>query len=626
MKRFLMVVPRWVNRPGDFYAFPLGLAYLSAALKREGHAVECLNLNHATEPVPKVIAEAVQKREIDVLCTGGLSVHYPHIKMVLDSARAARKDIATVLGGGMLSAEPQYIFENLAPTYGVVGEGELTMAELARAMCEDADVRCIQGILYRDKEGNTRVTPPRSPNRDLDSLAWPDYEGFEIRQRFEMTLPTDDYPLNMHDHPRVLEIIASRSCPFSCTFCFHPLGKVYRERSLDGLFAEIDHLVQAYRPNTLMVLDELFAVKRNRLIEFCNRIKPYGLNWLVQLRVDLVDEETLALMKDAGCTYISYGIESMSAKVLTSMKKKTDPVQVNKALRLTYEKKIGIQGNLIFGDAAETMETAVESLEWWSKNRQYQAFLTSVVPYPGTHLYFEAIRKGLIPDQQLFLEAGCPPVNTTAMDNREWNELNQIISTLNESIVLPGELKSVKRQSESHPVRGPLLTLEATCAHCRQDVVYKNIPMGQNPFGRLSLRLSCKKCHGRFDLPFSLRGKPSYPVEVGQRVARARHLVSQDKISEALPVLREVLAQYPTHEEALQILGLLALFSGSYPAAVNVLSRAVMWDPYNASLHRHLAAGLRGIGRNLIAEIHAVHADNLESLARRGRELAAGAA
>ncbi|MFZ8423180.1 hypothetical protein ACO1NG_14760, partial [Staphylococcus aureus] len=78
-------------------------------------------------------------------------------------------------------------------------------------------------------------------------------------------------------------------------------------------------------------------------------------------------------------SYISYGVESMSQEVLVSMQKKSKKERIHTVLGNTYDKKIGIQGNLIFGDSAETLETANESMDWWAENERYKIWINRLL-------------------------------------------------------------------------------------------------------------------------------------------------------------------------------------------------------------------------------------------------------
>lgn len=120
-------------------------------------------------------------------------------------------------------------------------------------------------------------------------------------------------------YPKPWIIHTARSCPFTCTFCIHGHDRPkYRTRSIDNVMKEIDYTYNKYKYNILIIMDELFAVNKNRMIEFCNalRERDYDLDWsfFSHPSADL-DKETLQLAKDTGCYYFSYGMESASPTV-----------------------------------------------------------------------------------------------------------------------------------------------------------------------------------------------------------------------------------------------------------------------------------------------------------------------
>ena len=224
------------------------------------------------------------------------------------------------------------------------------IVELLDCIENDGVLLGVQGILFRDEAGVATQTLARPQMSYLGDVAWPDYDLLDYGPNIENQRPLDSYFFHVepNSRPRALDMITSRSCPFMCTFCFHPSGKTYRERPLDDFFAELDMLVERFDINMVALIDELFSLKKRRLLEFCERIKPYNLSWMVQLHVNSAADETIAAMRDAGCVYISYGIESMSQPVLESMQKKSKTERREYPLNLTYQNEIGIQGNLLF--------------------------------------------------------------------------------------------------------------------------------------------------------------------------------------------------------------------------------------------------------------------------------------
>ena len=216
-------------------------------------------------------------------------------------------------------------------------------------------------------------TPARNAIRDIDSISWPNFDIFDINKSIDRQSPLDHhfFQNNIDNNPRSIDIITSRSCPFMCTFCFHPVGKKYRERNVDDVISEIKTYIKKYNINMISILDELFSLRRDRLLEFCKKIRPLNLQWMIQLHVRSASFEVLNALKSAGCVYISYGIESANDEVLGSMQKKTTVTEINKALKVTVDNRVGIQGNLIVGDTEETIYSANESMKWWANNRKY---------------------------------------------------------------------------------------------------------------------------------------------------------------------------------------------------------------------------------------------------------------
>ncbi len=470
--RILIIAPRY--RPyGQYYELPLGLASISSYLKAQATGLDkviFINLNEYPNDdiLPAVVPSA------DILLTGGLSVHYRQIKGLISRTKSLNPNIRIVLGGGIISSDPELVTAALKPDLAVIGEGELI------------DLTA-QGI----------VRMPAIDN--LDALPFPDYEGLGVRYYLDRQLCGDEHYTYPVDKPRALPIVASRSCPHNCSFCFHPTGRTYRQRSLDNVFSEIEHLVETYQINILTLLDELFSAFPDRVHEFCDRIRPFGLRWMTQIRVDSLNPELLSHMKDAGCFQLSLGIESMDDRVLESMHKHTTAKQIEAALGWCYSAGIGIQGNLIFGDKAETVETAQNSITWWRQNKKYAINMTHIVPYPGTELYQYAIASGILRDRQKFLEDGCPVLRLTP-HLPAISGLLQSVRTENE---LPAKsYHMVKTGQDAY--RGDLYRVEATCPHCNFVNNYSDLYFGSTGAAFKSgkgYRIACRACNQRFDLP-----------------------------------------------------------------------------------------------------------------------------
>lgn len=495
---FLLIVPQY--RPKSlYYDFPLGLAYISAAMKKAGLNVSCLNLNHCLRQDPlEKIHHAIAAGAIDVVCTGGLITHYNNIKNLCHVVKAIKPGIKTIVGGGLVTCEPELIFNNMELDYGVLGEGDLTIGELAHALIEGREPADVQGIIYRNPAGQVVRTAPRPPIADISTLPFPDYQGLELDYYLDNQRPYDSSNLNIFDEPRVMPVISSRSCPFQCCFCYHPLGNKYRSRNLDDFFAEVEFVINRYDINGFLILDELLSHSMDRLEEFCQRIKPFHIRWMSQLRVDSVNEKVLRMLKDSGCFYLSYGIESAHDDILKCMKKHTTVAQIEKALELTYDMGISAQGNLLFSARDETVETAYTSVDWALKHWYHRLQLAPLFPLPTSSDYLYAVEKGLIPDKLEFIKSGCGFVNISKMTDGQMDTLLKLFSSLSFSVLLEPETYEVTPAGYDLKRDSPLYSLTVQCPHCRRQVHYRNICLYEGIFNNRFLH--CKYCHGRFDI------------------------------------------------------------------------------------------------------------------------------
>jgi len=374
----------------------------------------------------------------------------------------------------------------------VLGEGEITIVELIDELNKGGkNLESINGIGYRSSSGELIVTQSRGPIMDLDSLPWPDLEGFQLETYLEMQRPNDNLYLYADDKPRFYPIISSRGCPFNCTFCYHPLGQKYRSRSIDDFIAEVEYVMGKYQVNNLAIFDELLSTNRERLFQICDRLKniPRKLHWMCQLRVDQVDEEMLLTMKEAGCFLISYGFESVSDIVLKSMKKHISKAQIKKALYLTREAGIGIQGYFIFGDPAETSQTAYETLDFWKSHCDYHITMGYIRPYPGSPLWDREMTQGHLSTDLAQLEfidqCVYVPPNMTKMDDTEWFTLQKDVQKAIINNEHFGELISSEKMGET------TYSITIRCPHCKQLITYKNFR--QRILG--IFKLACRNCN-----------------------------------------------------------------------------------------------------------------------------------
>ena len=242
-------------------------------------------------------------------------------------------------------------------------------------------------------------------------------------------------------------------------------------------------------------------------MEFCKRMKkiknnlPDDFKWSCQLWVTTVGAELLGVLKESGCVLVGMGFESYSPVVLKSMKKYITPEQIDNAINACYNAGMPITGGFIFGDVAETKETAKETLDYWRNHGDGQLQLGFIQPYPGSGIYHHCVKKGIIKDKLDFIKNRISHTNwinmTDSMTDEEILELKEDILKArreNYKYIIPKSVKKTKPK---------IYTLEVECPFCKTVIDYKNC----HTKNRLHYNffVICRNCSKRFYIVSNLR-------------------------------------------------------------------------------------------------------------------------
>lgn len=470
------------------YMMPLGLPCISAYLKRWRYDVDTLNLNHHKGNLRDVIQEQVRSTFYDVIFMGGTSIYFPNIRDYMSYIREVSPESKIVLGGGLLSAQPELMMKLLKPDYGIICEGEISALRLVRSLAAGITI----GPLITSE-----------PIPDLDILPYPDLEGFGFEESLDNLTHyiANDY----FDHPRTYPLLSTRGCPYHCTFCFHTVGKGFRYRSIESIMGEVRYATKKYGINVFVFEDELFTYDRERAFEFCRMFKEFTktvsweIRFMVDLRADCADAEMLAALKDAGLNTICMGLESYSPVVLKSMKKNITQEQIRTAVKCVADNKMALQSNFLFGDPAETIETAKETLEYFKTHRDEirgGIWLQFVIPFQGSRVYQYCLEQGIIKDEVEFIEQMAKgydvrnPINMTKMSDKEFEWLKEQVLEVY-FLSIPYVVPAVAFTIDGKNFMG------IECPYCKEVNIIRNGPLPQGTVG--SVGVGCRHCSGRFN-------------------------------------------------------------------------------------------------------------------------------
>jgi anaerobic magnesium-protoporphyrin IX monomethyl ester cyclase len=339
------------------------------------------------------------------------------------------------------------------------GEPEMTLRELVDTLedREPSDPRVAKMLAETSLKDALEQTSD-SPLASIAGLAWRDHGEIVLNPDRPFIPNLDDLPVPLH-HMLPLDkqrmpmikgpftfIVTSRGCPAGCKFCIKHVSyqTSVRVRSPQLILEELKVLSDLGIHNVHMYAD-LFTVNRQQVVDLCHLILQSGLkvNWTCNSRVDYVDEEMLKLMGQAGCWYISWGIESANELILKRIRKGYRKEQAFKALKWSKAAGINNWGYFIIGLPGETEESIQETIAYAKQLPLDIALFHIAAPYPGTPFFYEVVENGWFR----------PGTN--------WEEVDMDQSTVLDYADLPAERLEYwqKRATREWSLRpGPMLT------------------------------------------------------------------------------------------------------------------------------------------------------------------------
>lgn len=560
----VLLIPPKSNYPSPSPCFDLigqAFPYLAGALRAAGHQVRAVNLSylHCEAPPRNVLDDAIHRACLDfepqLIGVGGMSPDIKFIRDAIDSVRTHAPHVPIVLGGPIISYDGAYIFRTLRPDFALKDEAEHTLIALIDGLTAGADLGVVPN-LHHWVNGTAVFNIGKPTNAPLDTLPLPDYEPFDFEAYLDFNVQSASNICYTHtrQRPRTLPISMGRSCPYRCTFCCHHVGPSYRMRTIENAVAEIRQMYERYRFNLLFILDELFAVNAGRLLEWsaaAEALRKEGLDfdWTCALKVNhAVAPNVLAAMKRAGCMYIGYGLESMSPDVLKSMRKKITRAQIETALVNTEAAGLGIQGNFIFGDPAETVGSMDETWQFFAtKCRHHAVSLGYVTPYPGSQLFELALASGAVADRAAFYEAlssfGSFNVNLTRIPDLTFREAVEgyLTTSSRPDFLPPAEVLACSAIDTYPPYPRPaaVYLLRVCCPYCQNEVAFR---YGLTVPPPCRAEVICPQCHKRSQAHIGLPNQENAAPHQVQSGQKSGPTLPQAPTMLASPLQAEVLA------------------------------------------------------------------------------------
>jgi radical SAM superfamily enzyme YgiQ (UPF0313 family) len=377
---------------------PLGILSIAAVLEKNGLPVR-VTASDVLQLKKNDILRAIRDYDADAI---GLSITTENrfeIFGLLAAIKAEFPEKLLIVGGPHATMAGMDMMTHIAAIdLAVVGEGEQTILDIAAwhdAGADDRGLDRISGIIHR-RQGQPFFTGPRPMIAELDPLPFPAKHLIPM-ESYDFKWPVDGRLL------RATNIITSRGCPFNCNFCPtpHTWGRHVRGYSPGRVVDEIRWNRDRFGAEVLWFFDDTFNYNPRRTEELCRLLirEKLGIRFVAEVRIDILSYDQLALMREAGVQYISFGVEAGSERVRRDIvHKNISNAQVFQSVDWARQLDIKATAFFIFSHPSETWAEARESLQLIEQIRDKADITVSILHiYPGTELETYARDRGLLP-------------------------------------------------------------------------------------------------------------------------------------------------------------------------------------------------------------------------------------
>ncbi|MFH1846310.1 MAG: radical SAM protein [Candidatus Omnitrophota bacterium] len=401
---------------------------------------------------PKVIIVRSKKeysqilREIDsfqpqVVGFSAVSSQFSFVSEIASFVKQKSKEIITVCGGVHPTINPDCLLETKFLDGIFIGESEKSFVEFLDKIKKNEPYEDTDNYAYMNN-GQVIINKLKPLMKDLDDVPYPDKQIYPYEDTIKKT--------------GLAPFLFSRGCPYLCSYCSnHAIAKRYglprntpRYRSPESCIAELEETISSMRIDTIFIMDDIFGIDKKWRMEFCEKYrKRINKPFICLLRVELVDEEFISLLKDAGCYKISVGLESGNEYVRNKiMNRLMSNDRIIKAFKIIKKYKLETNTLNIIGTPGETEEMLWDTIKMNRTIHPTTSGVNIFYPYKGTKLGDSCFDQGLV-NEELYNNFSRERRATVLNYSEAWRKKLAYYRDNWEALVYPFDFKRAVKRS-----------------------------------------------------------------------------------------------------------------------------------------------------------------------------------
>ena len=396
--------------------FNYGLAYISAVLKKAGHQTDLWQLCEEIEPLPTKheFIRRLQKAGPDLIGFSVVTNQWSYAAKLAQWAKQA-VSVPLICGGVHATAAGTEIMESDLFDYIMRGESEEAFLEFVNVLDQGAEVNAINNLGL--KINGVIKLNPLQPLPCLRTLPFKDYALFDFQKIIDAKNGW-------------VGLMASRGCPFACTYCFnHQMVEHYRKdlkcsfkelnyirhHDVGQVISEIQYLLKNFRNIKMFIFDDdLFTFYREYVLEFCKAYAQVSeLPFVVNAHVGFFDQERAQALAQAGCRIVKFGVESGSPRIRKQiLARHTKNEKIIQAIRVADNFGLHTSIFLMLALPGESEDDLMQTIKLTAKAKPGRFRWSFFYPFPNTRAYTlaaekDCINQKLMTNMENFTDGSC---------------------------------------------------------------------------------------------------------------------------------------------------------------------------------------------------------------------------